>query len=214
MSSSPPFSLGPDDWKKIGKGAILAALGGVAAYVTASVLPTLTEHTANDLGALLVALAATALPIVANIVRKWLGDNTPPLKLLLMAAVFVLACGGTASAEPFNATAAAPGFIAGLFNDPLMMAAIMLGVSLFASKVLKIDLSAFILPLITSLLKPPGPPAVIPPIIPPVAPPVPTPNDPTALLTMLLNMLLQAKSSGDKEQEAATLKLLERFKTN
>jgi hypothetical protein len=124
----------------------------------------------------------------------------------------VFASCGTASAEFQGATAAVidGSLLTKLMADPLLMAAIMLGISLLTSKVFKIDLSKFIMPLITSLLKPPGP-AVPPVVVTDPATPAPQPN---ALLQMLLTMLLQAKSSGDKEQEAAALKLLERFKSN
>ncbi len=97
---SPPFSLSADDWKKIGIGALLAMFGGLSAYITAQVIPLLNEKTANDLGALLVALAATALPIVANIIRKFLGDTTTPTKLLWIGAVLSLTiCGSTSAGE-------------------------------------------------------------------------------------------------------------------
>lgn len=66
-------------------------LGGLSAYVTAHVIPLLTEKTANELGSLIVAIAATALPIIANIIRKWLGDTTPPLKVLIMLAATMAA---------------------------------------------------------------------------------------------------------------------------
>ncbi len=215
MTGSKPFDMSPGDWKEVGVGAVLAMLGGLAAYLTASVIPLLQEKTANELGSLLIALAATALPILSNIVRKYLGDTTQPIKLIVLGAAMVLTCCGTASAEYGGATAAviSGGLFANLLNDPLMLAVILLGASLFASKVLKIDLSAFILPIITSLLKPPGPtpqPVVVPPG--PTPTPTPTPTDPSALLQFLLDLLLKAKSSGDAEQEAAALKLLERFR--
>jgi hypothetical protein len=208
---SPPFSLSAEDWKKIGIGAVLSMLGALATFIGVELLPTLKENIADDLGLLLYTLLAAAAPVVLNIARKWIGDNKPPLKLLVMGAVLVLTCGGTASAEFQGATAAviSGSLLTTLMADPLMLAAILLGVSLFASKVLKIDLSKFILPIITSLMKPPGPAVPVP-----ADPATPAPTQPNALLQMLLTMLLQAKSSGDKEQEAAALKLLERFKSN
>jgi hypothetical protein len=212
VQGSPPFSLSADDWKKIGIGAVLSMLGALATFIGVELLPTLKENVADDLGLLLYTLLAAAAPVVLNVARKWIGDNTPPLKLLVMAAVFVFASCGTASAEFQGATAAVidGSLLTKLMADPLLMAAIMPGISLLTSKVFKIDLSKFILPLITSLLKPPGP-AVPPVVVTDPATPAPQPN---ALLQMLLTMLLQAKSSGDKEQEAAALKLLERFKSN
>jgi hypothetical protein len=210
---SKPFTMSAEDWKKVGIGAGLAMLGGLSAYVTAHVIPLLNEKTANELGALLVALAATAMPILVNMVRKWAGDNGPPVKLMVIGLGLVLACAGTGYAAEFQGATKAVisgSLLTMLTADPLLMAAILVGVCLVASKLLKIDLSKFILPIVTSLLKPPGPttPAVPGPVI-PVAP-----NETPAILQMLIQMLLQAKSSGDPEQEAAALKLLERFRTN
>lgn len=99
-----------------------------------------------------------------------------------------------------------------LTADPLMMAVVLLGVALFASKVLKLDLSKFIVPLVNSLLKPPTPtvpgtPVVLPPGTPPVLPVNPT----TTLMQLLINLLNQSKASGDAETEADALKLLNRI---
>lgn len=58
--------MGSIDWKKIGKGALLAVIGAVAGYVTTVVVPAL-EGSAGA-----VAAIAPLVSIVANIVLKYI----------------------------------------------------------------------------------------------------------------------------------------------
>lgn len=71
MNASSRFQLNSRDWLRIGKGALLAAAGAVAAYFATEVLPTLDHSTM--LGASIAAIASTLL----NLVRKWLADSRP-----------------------------------------------------------------------------------------------------------------------------------------
>lgn len=73
---SKPFSLSKLDWAKIGKGSLLAAFGGFAVYITGTVLPYLQAHEQNDYDKLIYSVVAAAAPIVANLIRKYLGDTT------------------------------------------------------------------------------------------------------------------------------------------
>lgn len=66
MRKSTRFHLNGDDWRRIGKGALLAAGGAVVAYLTSEVLPSLDQSTL--MGATLAAIASTLL----NLARKWL----------------------------------------------------------------------------------------------------------------------------------------------
>lgn len=66
MRTSSRFQLNRDDWRRIGKGALLAAGGAVVAYLTSEVLPNLDQSTL--MGATLAALASTLL----NLARKWM----------------------------------------------------------------------------------------------------------------------------------------------
>jgi len=185
---SKPFTLTADDWIKIFKGAALAAFGGVGAYIAAKVIPTLQEHAANELGALIVAIVATALPIVANIVRKWLGE-TVNVAGLLIAAALIIGLPGIASAQYTGATAAIldGGFLQNLLHDPALLGAILLGACLVLSKLLKVDLTPFIVPIVNSLLKPPSTPSTPAPTVPGPAPTptLPAPTEPNALLQLL-----------------------------
>jgi hypothetical protein len=153
---SAPFSLSAADWKKLGIGAVLAATGGLVAFGTAELMPTLKDHIASDLGLLIYTALAALLPVLLNIARKFLGDTT---KLVAFLAVgLVLASGSMAYAGPaeaFGAGAITAPILNNLFSDPLLMAGMLIGLLLLVSKVLKIDLTPMILPLITSLLKPP-----------------------------------------------------------
>ena len=212
MQGSKPFSLGPEDWAKIGRGAILAVLGALATWGTAELMPTLAAHVNNELGNLIIALVAAGVPILLNVLRKWLGDTTP--KLVIFGAIsLVLFTGNPVMAWEFaGATAAAIDgtLLQNLFRDPLMLAAVLLGVALFASKVLKIDLSAFVIPLITSLLKPTAPG----PVPSPTPGPAPGPAQPDTLLSLLqqlLSLLNKAEASGDEEGRKAVLLMLNRL---
>lgn len=77
---STPFSMGPQDWQKIGRGALLAAFGGFAVYVTGTLLPYLQSHEASDYDKLIYAVVAAAAPTVANLVRKFISGNTTESK--------------------------------------------------------------------------------------------------------------------------------------
>jgi uncharacterized membrane protein YeaQ/YmgE (transglycosylase-associated protein family) len=101
LKGSQPFSLSAYDWLKIGKGALLAATGAVGAYFTASVLPTLKEHVANDYGILIVTVVGAVVPVTLNLVVKYLTDTTTVVKILLLAATLPLCFAGTAMAADF-----------------------------------------------------------------------------------------------------------------
>ena len=73
---SPPFALSAEDWKKIGIGAAIAAFGGTSVYFTGTILPYLQAHEQNDYDKLIYSVVAAAAPIMANIVRKFLADNS------------------------------------------------------------------------------------------------------------------------------------------
>jgi hypothetical protein len=138
-------------------------------------------------------------------------------KVIAFLAVLLFS-GAAIGAEPFvlvqYAGADQPGAIsinwASLFQDPMVMTALVIGGLLFASKVLKLDLTKFfpvVMSLLNSLLKPPGPatPAL------PVAPATPVaPN--LDFLQILLKLLDQSRHSGDVELEAAIKTVL--FRAN
>lgn len=216
-SGSPPFNLSPADWKKIGIGAVLSMAGALATYIGVEVLPTLKEHVASDLGLLIYTALAAVAPIALNIARKWLGDTR--LVGVLVAAVICLGMPGLSMAQEFTGATAAviDGTIfTKMFSDPLMTAAILIGVCLFASKILKIDLSALILPLLSSLLKPPSTTPATPstPTTPttPTTPSTPATPDVANMIKLVLDMLLKARADGDKDGEEAALKLLDKLR--
>lgn len=96
---SKPFSLSALDWKKIGKGAAFSVVGALVGYCTATLVPTLQEHTTNDVGAMITAIIAAILPIILNTATKWLSD-TRQLVIGFIALTLALSGNGTASAEP------------------------------------------------------------------------------------------------------------------
>lgn len=55
-----------EQWKSITRGAVVAVLGALAAYGTASVIPAL--QASNDPRLLLLA---AVLSVVVNVIRKW-----------------------------------------------------------------------------------------------------------------------------------------------
>lgn len=150
----------------------------------------------------------------------------PNLTSAFVAVVLSFGLAGASLASEFTgATAAAASAIDGtifakLLSDPLSMAAVMIGICLFASKVLKVDLTALLPLILNSLMKPPSttpaiPPVVTTPTVPavPVVPVVvPAVPDINATIQMLLNMLIKARVDGDKEQEAAALKLIDKLR--
>jgi len=62
------FSLSNIDWKKIGTGCLIAITGAILTYLT----PIITNL---ELGAW-TPLVVTFWSVIANIVRKWIIDNT------------------------------------------------------------------------------------------------------------------------------------------
>jgi hypothetical protein len=217
---SPPFSLGPNDYRKLGKSLLLAMLGAAGGFVTTVALPELRDHVANDYGVLILTLVTALLPFLANLATKFLSDTTQIVKLILLTVTLTaLTPCGLFAAEILGASTGPTGsvitdLLGNLTKDPLLMAALIIGGLLFASKVLNIDLSGFVMPLLVSLLKPPGPtPTPIPSPTPGPSPlpiPLPTPTDPTmAFLLQLLQQLFKAKASGDASQEAAASTLIQ-----
>lgn len=65
-SPSAPMTLNTDDFKKIGKGAAIAAAGAVIAYLSTEVIPNLDENNAVAAG------LACVLSIAINFARKFL----------------------------------------------------------------------------------------------------------------------------------------------
>lgn len=62
------------DWKKIAKGAALAAAGALAGYASTVIVPQLQESP----GA--VAIIAPLVSVALNVVRKWIADQAEPAK--------------------------------------------------------------------------------------------------------------------------------------
>jgi hypothetical protein len=233
---SPPFTLTTHDWVSLAWGLLFAVLSAVGVYTTATVIPILQSHTANDFGVLLVTLLSAGLPVVASALKRFLTTTTSVtspmtltpnssinvvVKLMLLAVLIgALTPCGLLAAEFMGASTGPTGSVitdlfSNLTKDPLLMAVVLIGGCLLASKVLKIDVTPFVLPLIMSLLKPPGPtPTPVPGPTPGPSPiplpiPGPTPTDPTmALLLQLLQLLTKSRAAGDKESEAATLTLI------
>lgn len=150
------------------------------------------------------------------------------LAFLMVLVWLMVAMASPALAQSRGATYAAEVAAKSIFDflkyDPVMMAAVILGACVILSKVLKIDLTKYVWPILSSLLAPPGTPQPVPPVItqpvPPVTvPPVvvspsPPPSAPilttlTPILEILMNLLVKAKSRGDKDQEAALMKVIE-----
>lgn len=67
---SPVGTITSIDWKKIGKGALIAAGGGLAVYV-AGILQTIDWSTIGKYGILLAPIAS----IIINILDKWVTSN-------------------------------------------------------------------------------------------------------------------------------------------
>lgn len=134
-------------------------------------------------------------------------------KALLLAFAAVVCLPAIASAEQFTGLtqAAIDGtWLTKILSDPLTTVLITIVISLVSSRVLKIDLSAFLVPLINSLLKPPGTPPVTTPTVTVPATPA-TPIDLTALLKLLVETLTKARAEGDKAGEDAALLMLNRL---
>jgi hypothetical protein len=213
IPGSPPFSLTSADWKKIAVGAVLSMAGALVAFVSAEAMPALRDHIANDVGLLIYTTLAAVLPVVLNIARKWLGD-TRIIGVLVFGGLCLGFSDPATAAEFTGATAAVidGSFFTTLLKDPLMTAAILIGVCLLFSKVFNFDLSKFILPLISSLLAPRTPPATPTAPATPTVPVIPAQPDIATTLQLLLNMLLKARAAGDKEGEAAALMLLDKVR--
>lgn len=84
VTGSRPFSLSAHDWRKIGVGALLAALGGVSAWFAEEMSPWLRAHSEWGL------LIATAVPILFNIARKSVSDTT--VKVVASTLLALLVC--------------------------------------------------------------------------------------------------------------------------
>lgn len=69
-NGSKNFALSKADWKKIGKGAVVAGVGGVIAYFLSDVVPQIGSD--KDTTIILTAGAAVLL----NLLRKWVGDTS------------------------------------------------------------------------------------------------------------------------------------------
>lgn len=219
IEPSPPFNLARHDWVDLGKKLLYAIAGATVGFMTATGLPTLKEHTSNDLGVLIVTVLSALVPFLLQMAQKYLTDTTKVVKLVLLALTLSLVPSSLFAAEAFGVTTGPTGSVitdlfANLTKDPLLMVAVIIGGLLLASKVLHIDLSGIlpiIIPILTALLKPPGPaPTPTPTPMPgPTPTPAPTPTDPTAaILQLLVSLLTQARTSGDKQTEDATFALL------
>jgi hypothetical protein len=68
-NGSARFTLDGTDWRKIAKGALIAATGGVLGYAATVIVPQLEEH-----GTQLAVLGA----VLINAVWKWFKENNPP----------------------------------------------------------------------------------------------------------------------------------------
>ena len=68
MEGSTSYSLNSSDFKRIGKGALVAVVGALLVYATET-LP------AIDFGAW-TPLVAAAFAVIANTVRVWIADNS------------------------------------------------------------------------------------------------------------------------------------------
>jgi hypothetical protein len=91
IKPSPPFSLATHDWVSLGFGAAFAVVGALCAFATATLIPTLQAHEANQLGQLIVTMLASFVPWLLNFAKKYLTDTTTVVKLIIFAAVLSLA---------------------------------------------------------------------------------------------------------------------------
>ena len=94
MGGSPFGKLSRDDWIKIGKGALIAAVGAVAGYVSTEVAPQLEEA-----GAVTAAAIAST---VANAILKLLSDTRIRPHFLALLALLSLTA-STACAQSSQA---------------------------------------------------------------------------------------------------------------
>lgn len=205
---SPPFNISPEEQNRLTWGFVRAIIGAVlvaaGAFFGSELLPELAKHVNNHVGDLIVALLAAGVPVFLSWAQKFFPDTRKPL-LGLLALTLVLA--GSGSVMAAESTGLLDNLLPNLTKDPTMLAIVLLGAALFASKVLKIDLSAWVVPLINSLLKPPTPTPTTP-----ITPTVPIVTDPTMpLVQLLVNLLNQSKVAGDKEAEDATIVVMNRL---
>ena len=70
MDGSDKFSLSTFDWKKICKGALIAAAGGVLAWTSTTFIPSLQEST-NGVAIMLSGLLA----VLVNAAQKYVTDT-------------------------------------------------------------------------------------------------------------------------------------------
>lgn len=143
--------------------------------------------------------------------------------MLRIATFLAVICLSTAAmaVEPFilvqYSSADQPGAISinwmSLFQDPMVLSALVMAGLLFLSKVMKLDLTKLgpvIMALLNGILKPPSTPTV--PATPAPATPA-VPASPTVdLLQLLVQLLTDAKTKGDREGEEAVLSVLKRIK--
>ena len=71
LPMSPRGKLDVVDWRKIAKGAGIAALGGALAWVSTCYIPQL-----EDSGSGTAIVVASTLAVLVNIAQKWIRDNT------------------------------------------------------------------------------------------------------------------------------------------
>lgn len=99
IAPSPPFNLSPSDWKSLAFGAAFAVIGALCGFATATAIPTLQSHEANEFGALIVTVLTAFIPWLLSFAKKYLTDTTTVVKLVMVAA-FLSACScGSAVAD-------------------------------------------------------------------------------------------------------------------
>lgn len=74
MNGSPRFLISNNEWKKIGRGLLIALIGAVMAWAIAELIPTMEASTDPRL-----LFLAAMLSALVNALRKWLTDTRPPL---------------------------------------------------------------------------------------------------------------------------------------
>lgn len=65
------FSMSPEDWKKIGKGFLIALAGAALTYATSVFIPSL-----EDSGNAVLLTVAAVVSVLVNTARKFLTDTT------------------------------------------------------------------------------------------------------------------------------------------
>lgn len=70
MNGSPRFLISNDEWRKIGRGLLIALAGAVLAWMIGTLIPALEESTDQRL-----LFLAAILSALVNALRKWLTDT-------------------------------------------------------------------------------------------------------------------------------------------